>query len=395
MVRVTVEIEGEDRPARIAEPVSLYFPKNSRQPPPLKPLQKGDSPLFGGVNGRSVGLNVAPVPSGYHGGMRLFIVLGVLLASAFGCGDSNSDGPGGSGGSAGTGGAAGSGGTFVPPADSFSVKWGPTMVPAGTEGTQCVVKRVGNEQPVSIHEIHNSLGATSHHFIVYRVNDTEERPEPYPCAPFTDTLNDPPLMITQRTDDRLTLPDGVAYTIEPAQMIRLELHYINVSAAPQMAEATSTFIPMPEEEVEHEADVMFMGDTNIQVPAMTEATLGPSFIQVPTRFNGVNYFAITGHEHQWGTDVYVEVAQNQGAPGTPVYDVPNFQWDEPETVSYNDAPFTVPDGGGFKLTCEWNNRSDSTVRFGTSVDDEMCFFWAYYFPSRGPLVCAAGLTGCN
>ncbi|NNK09675.1 MAG: dehydratase, partial [Myxococcales bacterium] len=27
VVRVTVEIEGEDRPACIAEPVSLYFPK--------------------------------------------------------------------------------------------------------------------------------------------------------------------------------------------------------------------------------------------------------------------------------------------------------------------------------------------------------------------------------
>ena len=66
-------------------------------------------------------------------------------------------------------------------------------------------------------------------------------------------------------------------------MIRLELHYINVMATPQMAEATSTFIPMPDDEVEHEADIMFMGDTNIQVPGMSEATLGPTFIRVPAR----------------------------------------------------------------------------------------------------------------
>lgn len=269
------------------------------------------------------------------------------------------------------------------------------MVPGGTESTQCVVKRLGNAESISVHEIHNLLGATSHHFIVYRVNDTVERPDPFPCTPFTDTLNDPPLIITQRADDRLTLPEGVAYTIEPAQMIRLELHYINVSAAPQIAEATSTFIPIPEDEVEHEADVMFIGDTNINIPPMSEATLGPSFMQVPARFNGVNYFAITGHEHQWGTDVYVEVAANAGAAGTPVYDIPTFSWDEPDTATYNDAPFTVPDGGGFRLTCEWNNRSNDTVRFGTGVDDEMCFFWAYYFPSRGPLVCANGLFGCD
>lgn len=336
--------------------------------------------------------------------MKLRVLATLLLSFSVACGSSDVGTPGGMGGSGGSGGAAGSGGgagvggsggAFVPPADSFSVKWGPTMVPAGTENTQCVVKRLGNTEPVSIHEIHNALGATSHHFIVYRVNDTTERPEPYSCVPFTDTLNDPPLIITQRSDDRLTLPDGVAYTIEPDQMIRLELHYINVSAAPQMAEATSTFIPMPAEEVEHEADIMFMGDTNISIPAMSEATLGPSFIQLPSRFNGVSYFAITGHEHQWGTNVHVEVAQSAGATGIPVYDVENFQWDEPQTVTYNDAQFSVPDGGGFKVTCDWNNRSNQSVGFGTSVDDEMCFLWAYYFPSQGPLVCANGLLPCN
>jgi len=305
-------------------------------------------------------------------------------------GTAGSGGGGGAGGIAGTGGSAGSGGV----AEAFSVKWGPVEVPATTESTQCVMKRLGNTEPISVHEIHNVLGATSHHFIVYRVNDTVERPEPYPCSPFTDTLNDPPLIITQRSDDRLTLPDGVAYTIPPNQMLRLELHYINPGVAPQMAEATSTFMRMPTEDVENEADIMFLGDTNISIPPMSEATLGPTFLQLPSRFNGVSYFAITGHEHQWGTDVYVEVTEDAGTPGTPVYDIPLFHWDEPETVTY-EPPFTVPDGGGFKLTCEWNNLSDQRVSFGTSVDDEMCFIWAYYFPSRGPLVCANGLLGCN
>jgi hypothetical protein len=324
-------------------------------------------------------------------GLGAFVLVFALACGSTGtgggaAGNGGSPGAGGTG-AGGTGGAGGSGGAFVPPANSFSVKWGPTMVPSGenAEGTQCVVKRLGNTEPVSIHEIHNSLGATSHHFIVYRVDDTEERPDPYPCSPFADTANDPPLIITQRKDDRLTLPAGVAYTIAPNQMIRLELHYINVTAAPQLAEATSTFIPMPDDEVEHEADIMFTGDTTITVPKMSETTRGPTFIRVPARFNGVNYFALTGHEHQWGTDVYIEVAESEGSAGTPVYDVPNFLWDEPATITH-DPPFTVPDGGGFKLTCEWNNTSEEDVGFGLGVDDEMCFFWAYYFPSRGPLV---------
>jgi hypothetical protein len=301
---------------------------------------------------------------------------------------------GGTGGQPGTGGDGGAGGGFVSPPGSFSIKWGPTEVPAEQESTQCVVKRLGNTEPISVGEIRNVLGATSHHFIVYRVNDTEERPEPYPCTPFTDTFNDPPLIITQRAEDTLTLPEGVAYNLAPNQMIRLELHYVNPSAASQMAEATSTFVTMPSEEVEYEADVMFLGDTGINIPPMSEWTLGPTFIQIPSRFDGSQFFAITGHEHQWGTNVYVEVAEDGGGAGTPVYDLPFFLWDEPETVTY-DPPFTIPGGGGFNLTCDWNNLSNEQVFFGTGVDDEMCFIWAYYFPSQGSLVCANGLFGCN
>ena len=51
---------------------------------------------------------------------------------------------------------------------------------------------------------------------------------------------------------------------------------------------------------------------------------------------------------------------------------------EPETVRH-DPPFQIPSGGAFDLTCDWNNTTGDNVGFGTSVDDEMCFFWAYYF----------------
>ena len=77
--------------------------------------------------------------------------------------------------------------------------------------------------------------------IVYRVNDTVEQPTPFDCQPFTDTL-DPnkgaPLMITQKKDELLTLPAGVAYTLQPNQMMRLEMHYINATIAAADVSAT-------------------------------------------------------------------------------------------------------------------------------------------------------------
>ena len=71
---------------------------------------------------------------------------------------------------------------------------------------------------------------------------------------------------------------------------------------------------------------------------------------------------------------------------------------EPETV-YHDPPLAMPESGGFMFSCEYYNKSTETVGFGESANDEMCFFWAYYYPSVGPKVCAhtdmfGGLNAC-
>ena len=87
-----------------------------------------------------------------------------------------------------------------------------------------------------------------------------------------------------------------------------------------------------------------------------------------------------------GTKVTVSVAANANDVGNPVYDVPGWLWNEPKTV-VQDPPFTIPPSGGFRFSCEWNNTSTSTVKFGESANDEMCFFWAYYYPSQGSKVC--------
>jgi hypothetical protein len=71
-----------------------------------------------------------------------------------------------------------------------------------------------------------------------------------------------------------------------------------------------------------------------------------------------------------------------------VYNVPGWSWQEPETT-IADPPFQIPTGGGFNFTCEWNNPGTDSVGFGESATDEMCFFWAYYYPARAgsPHVC--------
>ncbi len=315
--------------------------------------------------------------------MRRTLLSAFLATCVSACGGGSSDTDGG-------GGAADAGPPDGPPLGSFSVTFGPVTVQSGQENTQCVVKRLGNPDMLRVGQIHNVLGESSHHFIVYRTADTVEQTTPFDCQPFVDTL-DPskgsPLMITQKADEVLQLPLGVAFSLDADQMIRLEMHYINTNDGPVDVTGTATFIPIPDAEFMNEADFLFIGNPDVNVPAMSTATLGPTWFALPSMFAGAKFFGITGHTHQWGTNVTVATAPSETGPDTPVYDVPGWNWDEPVTV-YADPPFEIPAGGGFRFTCEWNNTSSTSVGFGESANDEMCFFWAYYYPSVGAYVCA-------
>jgi hypothetical protein len=258
-----------------------------------------------------------------------------------------------------------------------------------------VVLNLHNATEIHVGQIHNTLSDASHHMIVYRVNDTVEQPAPFDCEPFVDTL-DPnkgsPLMITQKKDELLNLPAGVAYTLQPNQFVRLEMHYINATMGPLQLGGSSTMITS--HTFHDEANFLFIGNPDIKIAANSTFELGPTFFKLDQdTFGGANFFAFTGHEHHYGTNVTVQTAAAAGdTSGQMVYDVPNWVWSEPATVFHNPT-VQIPDNGGFSFTCDWNNTSDATVKFGESANNEMCFFWAYYYPSHGSHVCVHSESG--
>ena len=273
--------------------------------------------------------------------------------------------------------------------ESFAVSFGPVTIPAGVERTQCVVKRLGNPETLHVGSIHNALGSGSHHMIVYRVNDAAEQTTPFDCKPFTDAL-DPnkgsPLMVTQKKDEVLTLPAGVAFSLAANQMVRIEMHYINPTSSDLTLMSTSTMSSIDPATFKDEADFLFIGNPDIVLPPHSKTTLGPSYFAPPSVWGDAKFFAVTGHEHQLGTKVTIETAATKDAPGTSIYNIPNWNWAEPTTARM-DPPISLPEGGGFRFTCEWDNTTDNEVKFGESANNEMCFFWAYYYPSHGSKVC--------
>jgi hypothetical protein len=276
--------------------------------------------------------------------------------------------------------------------DVYSLKWGPVSVPAGKEATQCIWMRLNNETEIKVHSMHNVLSESSHHLIVYKDDmDTTEQLTPIPCEPFTGALNTTgmvaPIAITQKADDSIFLPDHVAYTFAPHQMVKLEMHYLNSKDVAEDAVATADFFAAEPSTIQHEASILFTGSMDISLPPGQTTTLH-QFFAVPQYLDlsQSKIFAMTGHTHALGTSVKVGIGSSKTGPFNPVYAPNPFSWSEPETKTFSE-PFGIPVGGGMDFECTWNNTKTTTVTFGESATKEMCFFWAYYYPSQGSKVC--------
>ncbi len=290
--------------------------------------------------------------------------------------------------------------------EKYTLSWGPVTVHPGEENTQCVDVKLTNPAEIKVHQIHNTLSTGSHHVIIYRNDkDTVEKTTPYDCKPFTGALNSSgmvaPMMITQKQDDLLTLPDTVAYTLKPNQMVRMEMHYINKGDADLTLTATSDIYAADTTTIHNEANILFIGSPDVDLPAAPaspvyslEQYFSASSASVGNGktlgdlLTDAKFFAITGHTHQWGTNVTVDTRAGKGGAATLVYTPSPFQWSEPLTQTHT-PEFSLPTGGGFNFKCEYNNKSAGQVEvpFGESANNEMCFFWAYYYPSQGAFVC--------
>lgn len=256
----------------------------------------------------------------------------------------------------------------------------------GRESTRCVVKRLSNADVAWVSQVRTKLAPGSHHLIVYKSTETEEQTEAFDCDPFVETLkeNTFPLMITQIREETLTFPNGVAFRFEPRQMVRIEAHYLNYFEDKIDAHADIHFDMIAADDVAEEANILFYGNPDINVPRGRASDSGWGFIPVD---EGVHVFAATGHTHAYGTNVEIHYAVSPEDEGQSIYPrETEFLWDEPP-VEYYDPPVVFGADDGLRYRCSWYNDGPSSVGFGESANEEMCFLWAYYYPSDGYRIC--------
>jgi hypothetical protein len=256
------------------------------------------------------------------------------------------------------------------------------QVQPGAEDTQCVQIKLSNTEPLDIVGLHNNLSNGSHHFILTALNDTAAPEQSLTrCQGFGGAVTGAPLTITQAHDDRVQLPEGLGYRLNPGHVLHLEMHYINTTDAPLDIEATSDlFAAAPGMQLQPAA-VMLIGTAEFNVPPRSMMETGPKFLKLPAGMDDVRFFAITGHTHAHGTNVHVSLASAEQAPVMELYAPKAFDWEAPDSVPLT-PHVSVPKDGGFLLNCAWHNTSDVELTWGESALQEMCFFWGYYYPRK-------------
>jgi len=275
----------------------------------------------------------------------------------------------------------------------FTASIGPFTLNPADEIVMCSIVQLSNTTPIDVVRMDTTLALGSHRLIAYRSSATATQ-APQPCKSFDGvTHGEAPLFIAESKQSSMVLPSQAAYHLNAGQFIRLEAHYINTTQGTLQGMGTITFTAGAAGNYQP-ADIMMCGS----VSSLTIACLPPgqSSTTLPVGFygggSGVDFtklkvFAFTSHEHHRGIDVKVWKSTGKNpTPSQQLYDNPS--WDNPPLQSYNDSNLlTFASGEGLAWQCSYDTSADTNkVCFGESANDEMCFIWAYYYPSVGRFV---------
>lgn len=176
-------------------------------------------------------------------------------------------------------------------------------------------------------------------------------------------------------------PDDVGVHMPSSGNFRLNMHYYNVGN-PQAEEDQSglevciTRTPRPNTATTY----MFTGSAT--VPAASKVDNVSTCTVSATE--PVHIITSSPHMHSYGVASKLEVLHADGS--IDVLEDGPFNWQD-QHVTPVDA--VVNNGDRVRMTCSYENNTSSTIRFGSSSEDEMCFNFARYYP-MGAFRCTGG-----
>jgi hypothetical protein len=214
-------------------------------------------------------------------------------------------------------------------------------------------------------EFESHMTAGSHHLILfYKPDITQDGPlEDCSGLEFEATP-----YLSQRPDDSLSFPTGVAALVPRTMGLRVQAHYLNTGAQAVTAHVAVTLHEAAAGTVTQHAGVLFVNEPHIQIaPYQT----GVVTHQCALPFDMSMTKAIS-HMHRHGTKFDATIA------GTTLIDT--TQWADPPPAVLA-PPWQVKGGDTLSFSCTFVNDMAQTLTFGESAaTNEMCALVVSFYP---------------
>ena len=217
---------------------------------------------------------------------------------------------------------------------------------------------------VDIRKFESHMTNGSHHLLLFY----EEGATNQPIEDCSGLTFGPLPYGAQRPDTDVVFPDGVAARVGRTQGFKLQVHYLNPSAAVRRPAVELTLHKAVPGTITQQAGVFFFNNLNIIVaPGQTRTVR-----KTCTLDRDMNMLYAVGHMHKRSTELVATV------DGGVIYRTDD--WAESPYVRFTPPPF-FPRGTRITFACTFVNDTQNYLTFGESADNnEMCIFDGQYYP---------------
>jgi hypothetical protein len=168
-------------------------------------------------------------------------------------------------------------------------------------------------------------------------------------------------------------PEDISTKIPAGKQLLLNLHVFNARDTTMTGTSGVEVLRRDPSQVIHEAVVVAAGKTfSLAVPPGRSTQTGTCTLK-----DDETIVAVGAHMHVLGKHMTTVTLPSNGS-GVTLLDK-DYSFDS-QTADLLGAPVTLKQGDKIQVDCTYENPGASTVGFGTSTNNEMCFTGLYWYP---------------
>lgn len=280
-------------------------------------------------------------------------------------------------------------GTPVDPTAQQNFDFGPFSLAPGEEVNKtCVQISLHNEETIYVNSVELTTGPGFHHSNWFFVPETTFAGEDGPWNCDDRNFNEPAAAVfggvlfaqsTQAPHEIQQFPSGVALKIPPRSKIVSQIHLLNPTDNPLTVTPTIGITPILESTVATLLAGISFEDQALGLPPhkrsrfSTECDIGPKHQAIFGRAPDFKIYYALAHYHELGTKLTVEAIKPTGESAM-IYSTEHNVGDV--LGGPIDPLFSMSGYTKIRMSCEFDNPRDQTVRWGVG-DQEMCVFLAF------------------